>query len=81
MTGSPNAGHAIVAVTDSSVFKDEVNRANIAAATVAVAAVITTETANYTLSDLEFRIVRYLMLREFYDAKANTLANGGVHKL
>jgi hypothetical protein len=45
------------------------------------AGVLAPETANYTLSDLEFRIVRYLMPREFYDAEANTLGSGGTYKL
>ena len=81
MLGAPNAGFPIVTVAESLEYRNEVNRTNIGAATAAVAAVIPPETANYTLSDLEFRIVRYLMPREFYDAVANTLENGGVYKL
>jgi hypothetical protein len=46
-----------------------------------VAAVIADEGNNYSLSDLEFRIVRYLMPREFYDSLANSLGSGTTYKL
>ncbi len=34
------------------------------------------ETASYSLSDLQFRIVRYLMPPEFYQSLSNTLGSG-----
>ena len=34
------------------------------------------EPLDYSLSDLEFRIVRYLMPTEFYSSLANSLGNG-----
>ena len=79
--GLPNAGQDVVTVADSLSFRNEVNRTNITAATAAVAAVIPAESLDYNLSDLEFRIVRYLMPAEFYEAEANTLGSGGVYKL
>ena len=48
MKGLENDGQAVVAVADSLVFRDEVNRTNIGAATAAVAAPIPAETENYT---------------------------------
>jgi hypothetical protein len=81
MQGTRNEGTAIVTVNQALTFRNEVNRANITGDTAAVAAAIPAETASYTLSDLQFRIVRYLMPREFYDSIANTLGNGGVYKL
>jgi hypothetical protein len=81
MQGLKNEGTATVAANIALQFRTEVNRANITAATAAITAAIPAETASYTLSDLQFRIVRYLMPREFYDSIANTLGNGGVYKL
>jgi hypothetical protein len=81
MQGLKNEGTATVAANIALQFRTEVNRANITAATAAITAAIPEETASYTLSDLQFRIVRYLMPREFYDSIANTLGNGGVYKL
>jgi hypothetical protein len=49
--------------------------------TAAVAGAIPPEPINYTLSDLEFRIVRYLMPSEFYDAEYNALKSGAIYKL
>ena len=81
MTGRQNNNQAIVVVNTNLPFRDEVGRDALVVNTAAVAAAIPAESANYTLSDLEFRIVRYLMPSEFYEAEANTLANGGVYKL
>jgi hypothetical protein len=81
MQGQKNEGQAAVTVADAGIFRDEVNRANIGAATAAIAAAIPAEPASYTLSDLQFRIVRYLMPPEFYSSLANTLGSGGVYKL
>jgi len=81
MKGLENDGQAIVTIARNTPFREEAGRTILGADTVAVAAPIPAETENYTLSDLEFRIVRYLMPREFYDAEANTLASGGTYKL
>jgi len=81
MQGKKNENQAAVTVADAEIFRDEVNRANIGAATAAIAAAIPAEPASYTLSDLQFRIVRYLMPPEFYSSLANTLGSGGVYKL
>ena len=81
MQGTKNENQAAVAVNNALTYRNEVNRANIGAATVAVGAAIPAEPASYTLSDLQFRIVRYLMPPEFYSSLANTLGSGGVYKL
>jgi hypothetical protein len=66
---------AVVAVNTSFTHRNEVSRANIGTATVAIGAAISEETASYSLSDLQFRIVRYLMPPEFYSSLANTLSS------
>ena len=81
MKGVENTGTAAVATASSSQFRNEVNRPNITANTAAITAAIAAEPASYSLSDLQFRIVRYLMPHEFYESVANTLGNGGVYKL
>ena len=81
MQGIKNENQAAVTVNAASSFREEVNRANIGAATAAVANAIPEEPASYSLSDLQFRIVRYLMPREFYNSIANTLGSGGMYKL
>ena len=81
MTGTQNNNQAIVTANNNTPFKIEVNRTILLNNTAAVAVAIPAEASNYTLSDLEFRIVRYLMPSEFYTAEANTLSNGGVYKL
>jgi hypothetical protein len=81
MQGTRNHGVALVDVATSSPFRTEVNRGVLAANTAAITAAIPEEPASYNLSDLQFRIVRYLMPREFYDSIAHTLGNGGVYKL
>ena len=65
---------------DSLVYRQQVGRTtvgDVVKRTVALAE----ETNDYTLSNLEFRIVRYLMPPEFYQSLSNTLGNGGVYKL
>ncbi len=59
MKGQENDGQAIVTIARNTEYKNEVNRQVLANDTVVVAAPIPAETENYTLSDLEFRIVRY----------------------
>ena len=82
MKGLENAGQAAAVTTANALtFRTEVNRTNIAANTEAIAAAIAAEPASYSLSDLQFRIVRYLMPPEFYQSLSNTLGNGGVYKL
>ena len=81
MLGTENSGNPIVTVAKAKLYRDEVNRTNIGADTAAVAGAIPPEPINYTLSDLEFRIVRYLMPSEFYDAEYNALKSGAIYKL
>jgi hypothetical protein len=80
MQGQKNEGTATVASAIALPFRTEVNRANIGAATVAITAAIPEEPASYSLSDLQFRVVRYLMPHEFYQSLSNTLGSGGVYK-
>jgi hypothetical protein len=81
MQGQKNEGTAIVNANVALPFRAEVNRANIGANTAAITAAIPEEPASYSLSDLQFRIVRYLMPPEFYQSLSNTLGSGGVYKL
>ena len=81
MQGQKNEGIAVVSTATAAQFRLEVNRANIGANTAAITAAIPEEPASYSLSDLQFRIVRYLMPPEFYSSLANTLSSGGVYKL
>ncbi len=67
--------------TGSGFYKDEVNRDRLIANTALTGVDVAGENVSYSLSDLEFRIVRYLMPPEFYSSLANTLGNGGVYKL
>jgi hypothetical protein len=63
MTGKEKNGNAIVTVNTALPFRTEVGRTNITAdtvLTVAVAAAIVDVRDNCSLSDLEFRIVRYV---------------------
>ena len=64
----------------NGIYKDEVNRARVGA-TDRTGADIEGEGVGYTLSDLEFRIVRYLMPSDFYDSLANSLGSGTTYKL
>ncbi len=78
MQGQKNEGTAMVSTATALPFRTEVNRTNITAKTASITAAIPEEPANYSLSDLQFRIVRYLMPPEFYSSFANTLSSGGV---
>ncbi len=71
MKETENTGLTVVTTGSAGVFRAEVNRGVLAAATAAITADIPHEAASYSLSDLQFRIVRYLMPREFYDSLAN----------
>jgi hypothetical protein len=81
MQGQKNEGTAVVSTATAAQFRLEVNRANIGANTAAITAAIPEEPASYSLSDLQFRIVRYLMPPEFYSSLANTLSSGGVYSV
>jgi hypothetical protein len=80
MQGQKNEQTATVPVNIALPFITEVNRPNIGVATAAITAPIPEEPASYSLSDLQFRIVRYLMPPEFYQSLSNTLGSGGVYK-
>ena len=76
----PTAG----AVTDVNnlASKTEVGRGvGVAVAQRAAGDVLAAETADYTLTNLEFRCVRYHMGPEFDAAAANVLGNGAKYKL
>ena len=66
-------------VTIKSVAQSETNIAIAAAAGEAVA--VTALTANYTLSNVKFTIVRYDLPSEFYQLEASKLASGAVFKI
>ena len=75
-----------VTIVENTASKNEVGRALIAADIAARAAAIAGETADYTLTNLEFRCVRYHMGPEFDMAAANhpaanVLGNGSKNKL
>jgi hypothetical protein len=73
---------AAVAAADNLASKTEVGRgAGVAAAQRAAGDVLAAETADYTLTNLEFRCVRYHMGPEFDVAAQNVLGNGGKYKL
>jgi hypothetical protein len=79
--GSNATGYtADLAGATSLPYRQQVGRGTVGATAFRTAA-FAEETNDYSLSDLQFRIVRYLMPREFYDSIANTLGNGGVYKL
>ncbi len=68
MQGQKNENQAAVTISNALIYRSEVNRTNIGAATAAITAAIPEEPASYSLSDLQFRIVRYLMPPEFYSS-------------
>ena len=81
MLGSNAAAYtADLAVATSGPSFDEVGRTRSAVVAFRTAAT-TDEGLNYSLSDLDFRIVRYLMPPEFYDSLANSLGSGTTYKL
>ena len=65
---------------DSLTYREQVGRTTVGNTANRTAA-LAEETNDYSLSDLQFRIVRYLMPPEFYSSLSNTLGNGGVYKL
>jgi hypothetical protein len=82
MKSTENTGlGAAIPFADANVYKREVNRTALAANIALTGVDIDGENVSYTLSDLEFRIVRYLMPREFYDSLANSLGSGTTFKL
>ena len=78
--GTDATGNADLAGDVSAVFTKQVGRAAVGDITKRTAA-FAEEPNDYTLSDLQFRIVRYLMPREFYDSVANSLGSGVTYKL
>ena len=68
---------------DINVDKDEVNRPALTNNIAVTGADVAGESESYTLSDLEFRIVRYLMPNEFYSSLSNALGSHllEIHKL
>ena len=72
---------ADLTAADNFVYRKQVGRTTLAAATAFRTAAFAEEAIDYNLSDLQFRIVRYLMPPEFYSSLANTLGSGGVYKL
>ncbi len=59
MQGQKNEAVAVVTVATAAQFRTEINRDDIAAATALITAPIAQEAASYSLSDLQFRIVRH----------------------
>ena len=80
MLGVANAA-ADVSVANNTPSKNEVGRAVLAAATGVRGAALAAEIADYTLTNLEFRVVRYHMGPEFDIAMANVLNSGRKYKL
>ena len=72
-----------VTVNDNTPSKNEVGRAVLGAAIAqrAAGATLAAETADYTLTNLEFRCVRYHMGPEFDVIEANVLGSGNKYKL
>jgi hypothetical protein len=70
-----NTSQAAVTTGNAATFRTGVNRTNITVNTGAITAAIAPEPASYSLSDLQFRIVRYLIPTEFYQSLSNTLGN------
>ena len=80
MLGAAQAA-AAVTVANNTPSKTEVGRAAIGAAIAQRGAVLAAETEDYTLTNLEFRCVRYHMGPEFDVAAQNVLGNGAKYKL
>jgi hypothetical protein len=70
-----------VTIANNTPSKTEVGRAVIGANIAQRGAILAAETADYTLTNLEFRCVRYHMGPEFDAAAANVLGNGSKYKL
>jgi hypothetical protein len=73
--------NADVTVANNTPSKNEVGRAVLGAATGQRTIALAAETADYTLTNLEFRCVRYHMPPEFDAAMANVLGSGRKYKL
>ena len=73
------------AITGVTAANSETNLVTTAVAStdavVTVAAAVTANTANYTLSKVKFTIVRYDLPSEFYQLEASKLASGAVFKI
>jgi hypothetical protein len=80
MLGASQAA-AAVTVANNTPSKNEVGRAVIGAAVAQRGAVLAAETADYTLTNLEFRCVRYHMGPEFDMIEANVLQGGQKYRL
>ena len=80
MLGAAQAA-AGVTIVNNTPSKTEVGRAAIGANIAQRGAVLPAETADYTLTNLEFRCVRYHMGPEFDYAEANVLKSGAQYKL
>ncbi len=76
-----NPSATAVTQAENKPSKDEVNRALIGADISARTAAIAGETADFTLTNLEFRCVRYHMPPEFDMVTANLLNSGRKYKL
>jgi hypothetical protein len=81
--GSNATGYTadLPAAATSLVYSRQQVGRNTVGATAFKTAALDPETNDYSLSYLQFRIVRYLMPPEFYSSLLNTLGNGGVYKL
>ena len=80
MTGTAVAAGALT-FANNHPSKDEVGRDRLTADIAVRGAVLAAETADYTLTNLEFRCVRYHMGPEFDVAVANALNRGYKYKL
>ena len=72
---------ANLAAATNEEYRQQVGRDILGADVAFRAGAANPEPLEYSLSDLEFRIVRYLMPREFYDSLANSLGSGTTYKL
>ena len=72
---------ADLAAATNAPYREQVGRGILGADVAFRAGLAAPETLDYSLSDLEFRIVRYLMPREFYDSLNNSLSSGTTFKL
>ena len=79
MTGAAQAA-AGVTIANNTPSKTEVGRAVIGANIAHRGAILAAETADYTLTNLEFRCVRYHMGPEFDVIEANVLQSGNKYK-
>ena len=80
MLGAAQA-NAGVTIVNNTASKTEVYRAVLGANVALRGGVLAAETADYTLTNLEFRCVRYHMGPEFDNAVANLLGSGHKYKL